>query len=535
MPIIKIDGIEINVEKGTTIIEAAKKLNINIPVFCYHEGLSIAANCRMCLVEVEVNGRKFPKPMPACHTQISDGMIVLTNTDKIKKARKGVLEFLFLNHPIDCPICDQAGECSLQDYYVEHGLYDSRLSTDKVKKTKAFQVGKNVMLDSERCVLCARCVRFTREITKTNELAIFNRGNHSEIGVVQGKTLDNDYSVCAADVCPVGALTSKDFRFKKRVWYLSVTNSVCNQCSNGCNITIEHENGVVYRYKPRENQDVNKFWMCDFGRLSYKELNENRLYEPKVNGNVVSYSEGITKIFEQLKEFDNKKNKVAIVVSASTSLENAFAIKYFFNEYLEYENFYMSYKADGKSDDFLIKKDKNPNRKGVKIALSNLIKENLLNDINKYEVILFFGSQLPHDFDKLKDKLKDKKIIAISSNENELTSLSHIIYPVLTFAEQNGIFINEFNRAQYFNSIMNKFKPYNPTVKGVKPISYNKVYIDKEFEVINKLSKLFNTELKFNSINEIMALIKKEYPFFNDFDYKKLPVNGLILEGLKND
>ena len=236
MPNLTIDGKQIEVPAGTTIIQAADKLGIDIPRYCYHPALPVSGNCRICMVEVE----KQPKLQIACYTPVADGMVVKTNSPKVLEARKAVLEFLLVNHPVDCPVCDQAGECKLQDYYMEHGQYDSRLSDVKVKKEKkAFPIGPTVMLDQERCILCTRCVRFADNITKTSEFGVFNRGDHSQLDVYPGKQLDNNYSGNVVDICPVGALTDTDFRFKCRVWYLAKTKSVCPGCSMGCNITVE--------------------------------------------------------------------------------------------------------------------------------------------------------------------------------------------------------------------------------------------------------------------------------------------------------
>ncbi|HTL48707.1 MAG TPA: 2Fe-2S iron-sulfur cluster-binding protein, partial [Verrucomicrobiae bacterium] len=281
MPKLTIDGKEIEVPAGTRLIEAAKKCGIDVPFYCYHPGLSVSGNCRMCLVEVE----KTPKLQIACHIQAADGMVVKTQTEQVLKTRQHVLEFLLLNHPVDCPVCDQAGECWLQDYYMKHGLYNSRLGEDKVKKPKAVPLGPTVMLDAERCILCSRCIRFCDEVSKTSELGFIQRGDHTEIAVAPGKELDNKYSGNTVDICPVGALTDRDFRFKIRVWYLKEEDSICNGCSRGCNIQVhynldrpQHGKGErVKRLKPRFNERVNKWWMCDEGRYGYKYHDRNRI------------------------------------------------------------------------------------------------------------------------------------------------------------------------------------------------------------------------------------------------------------------
>ena len=224
MPNLTINGKVVEVPDGTTILNAAKSIGVEIPHYCYHPKLSIAGNCRMCLVEVE----KFPKLQIACNTVVTEGMVVRTDTEKVRKAVTGVLELMLIHHPVDCPICDQAGECGLQNYYMKYGLHKSRYDLeDKVHKKKVQDIGGQIVLDAERCILCSRCVRFLREVTRTCEMEFFQRGDHSEISIFPGKKLTNDYTGNLADICPVGALTSKDFRFKCRVWFLSSTPSVC--------------------------------------------------------------------------------------------------------------------------------------------------------------------------------------------------------------------------------------------------------------------------------------------------------------------
>jgi len=255
MPTVEVDGQRIEVEDGVTVIEAADRLGIEIPHYCWHPGLTIAGNCRMCLVEIE----KSPKLQIACNTRVTDGMVVHTKSEKTQTAQKAVLEFLLINHPIDCPICDQAGECKLQEYYMDYDRQDSRVPlSGKVHKAKAIPIGPHIMLDQERCVLCSRCIRFLDEVTKTHELAFYERGDHNVLALAPGKTLDNPYSTNVADICPVGALTNRDFRFRARVWYLERTESLCTGCANGCNVEIYHREGRIFRYMPRFNPDVNQ-------------------------------------------------------------------------------------------------------------------------------------------------------------------------------------------------------------------------------------------------------------------------------------
>jgi len=282
-----IDGKKIHAPKGTLIIEAAQSAGIEIPRYCYHPGLSVVGSCRMCLVEIE----KIPKLQPSCATHVAEGMVVRTQTPETLQNRRFVLEFLLANHPLDCPVCDQAGECELQNYYMDHGLYEARYDENKTKRKKAHPIGPHIILDQERCILCTRCVRFTREVSKTSEIGVIDRGHRSEIDVLPGFELSNPYSGNVADICPVGALTDRDFRFKCRVWFLGSAPSICPGCSRGCNIDIHfnerfnprYHDQRVHRLKPRYNQAVNGHWICDEGRYSYHSIDApDRLRVPLV-------------------------------------------------------------------------------------------------------------------------------------------------------------------------------------------------------------------------------------------------------------
>src|SRR5436853_3186368 len=263
MPKVTIDGQIYEAEKGRTIIQVADEIGVQIPRYCYHTDIGIEGSCRMCLVEV----KGAPKLMPGCATPVADNMEVRTDTQRVHEAVRYAMEFLLLHHPIDCPVCDQSGECWLQDYYMAHAGHDSRYPLgQKTRRRKAFNLGPLVKLDQERCILCTRCVRFTRNVTKTNEVQVFSRGHNSEIGIFDDRPLENPYSGNVVDICPVGALTSRDFRFKCRVWFLHSTDSVCAGCSTGCNARVDHRDGTIFRMLPRRNIDVNKSWMCDEGR-----------------------------------------------------------------------------------------------------------------------------------------------------------------------------------------------------------------------------------------------------------------------------
>jgi len=280
MPKLTIDGREIEAAPDATVLQAALSVGAEVPHYCYHPGLSVAGNCRMCLVEVE----KAPKLAIACATRVAEGMVVRTRGERVARAQASVMEFLLINHPLDCTICDQAGECRLQEYAVEYGRGGSRYEEPKLLLAKAVDIGRHVMLDQERCIQCSRCVRFCDEVTRTGELAFFQRGERNQIGIWPGRRLDNPYSGNVVDVCPVGALTLKEFRFQTRVWYLHNTPSICAGCARGCNVVVAtgqqqklmttrgQADDRIKRLVPRPNAEVNGHWMCDEGRLSFREV-----------------------------------------------------------------------------------------------------------------------------------------------------------------------------------------------------------------------------------------------------------------------
>ncbi len=447
MPTLKIDGKEITVEPGTMVIEAVRKLGADVPHFCYHPKLSIAGNCRMCLVEVE----KMPKPQISCNLPCTEGMVVHTQSENAKKWRKNVLEFILVNHPIDCPVCDQAGECKLQNYYLSESVKGSRFEEEKVHKPKKFELGPQVMLDDERCIMCSRCVRFCDEVTETHELGFIQRGDHVELRPFPGKQLDNKYSVNTVDICPVGALTSKDFRFKQRVWFLQTADSVCSGCSRGCNIKLQHNNGVVYRYLPRENEAVNEVWMCDDGRLTYKEINDdNRLLisEKKNEGKwqIMGPEATLLQISQALKE--KADNTLLAIASAQASNENIFAFKKFAQSLNANATFISSGRdvANAYSDDFLIKADKNPNTFGLeKLGFKR-------SDIfAKARVVLVLGELSLKDQKRLAD-LNAELVVVFSTHKDSTSELGHWRLPVTMFAEEEGSFTNFEGRVQKFNS-----------------------------------------------------------------------------------
>ncbi len=469
MPTITIDGRSIEVASGTTIIQAAEKLGMFIPHYCYHPGLPIAGSCRMCLVEVE----KAPKLQIACYTFITDGMVVHTTTDQVKVARQAILEFLLANHPLDCPVCDQAGECKLQEFYMQFGRYDSTFLEDKLKKHKAIPVGPHIILDSERCILCSRCTRFVDEITHTHELSIFNRGHYAELLPTEGKVVDNAYSGCLADICPVGALTDRDFRFKVRVWYLSKTESVCQGCARGCAIEIHtnrrrshhNEGKLIARYKPRFNPDVNGYWMCDAGRYSYKNVeSDDRLLEPTVDGKAANWSAALARVDEEISRVVTAHGAGAIAVIAPPTLSNEeyWALHRLFHDGMKISVLAHRTPTDpqGVEDDLLRKADLYPNTFGAeRIIKSAATSESVLAACEKGSVKLLFiiGGGFAMSMSEPQFAEAVKKVgclIAIRTHRSVVTDVAQVALPMSTYAETSGTVTNFGGHVQRFRSAM---------------------------------------------------------------------------------
>lgn len=369
---VTINGHSVDVPCGINVIEAAACAGHEIPQYCYHPGLSVAGNCRICLVEIKALSGKQPNPLPklqiACNTLVQDGMVVETDNARVRSAAGSVLEFLLINHPIDCPVCDQAGECKLQEYYMDYGGYQSSFRLrDKVNKGKVLPIGRDVMLDQERCILCTRCVRFLDEVTGTHELVIKERGDRTELCLASGASVDNDYAANIVDICPVGALTSREFRFQQRVWYLESTDAVCTGCATGCNVRVDALQDEIYRIQPRFNADVNGYWMCDAGRRTHQgNRGQDRIDRNLVRSGetmvVCSHQDAVPIAARALMA----AGPVAVLVSADVSLEEGFLLTRLAGR-LSGASLYML-PATGSTisdDDMLISADRHPNRRGL--------------------------------------------------------------------------------------------------------------------------------------------------------------------------
>jgi NADH-quinone oxidoreductase subunit G len=522
MPTVDIDGRTLEVEDGVTVIQAADRLGIEIPHYCWHPGLSIAGNCRMCLVEIE----KAPKLQIACNTRVTDGMVVRTKSEKTQVAQKAVLEFLLINHPIDCPVCDQAGECKLQEYYMDYDRQRSRVPlSGKVQKGKAIPVGPHVMLDQERCVLCSRCIRFLDEVTKTHELAFYERGDHTVLALAPGKTLDNPYSTNVADICPVGALTNRDFRFRARVWYLERVESICTGCANGCNVELYHRDGRIFRYMPRFNPDVNQYWMCDEGRMTaYALQGEGRLLQPYVRGDdafaPADWGPALAGVGERLASLSRAHGQgaVGIVVSAQAANEEIFLLRRL-AALLGATLTGVSWSPPGAShDDLLIKADKNPNTRGLGL-------QGLANDGGALDALLAAGAAgsvqalvlcradlLRAWRDPATARAALERVpylVVLATDQSELAEYASVLLPVGTHAECDGTFTNHAGRVQRFRQAI---APPGAVRAG--------------WAVLSDLVSRIGGEPALGSADEVFAALSTESAAFRGLSHERLGSQG---------
>lgn len=452
-----VNGEEVEVESGKNLIDAIGAVGIEIPHLCYHPALGADGNCRMCLVGIE-DGR--PPLVPACKTPAQPGMKVLLDAEHIKKIQHDVMEFELINHPIDCPVCDQAGECKLQDYYMSYDQRESRMNVPQVQKNKKLDFGSGVVHDQERCVVCGRCVRFLRQITKTGELGIINRTDDARVNIFPGRPIDNKYALNVVDLCPVGAMTSADFRFKQRVWFLTKSPSVCHGCSRGCNIYIDHnrekyQDDKIYRFRPRHNDLVNGYFMCDPGRMTYKSENEGRLTEARIGKQQREIDEVISACLTEIE----KAGKAVVLVSPNSSLEQLVTVKALADKLgAVLSGFSDGYMKKGDSDDYLICEDKSANRAGLTALGIDTGKESFEQALADASLLINFDNDLSLSYSEVElvKLLKDKKSIAFSSSDNAVSTLANLAVPVASYSEYSGSVINCNNVLQSFKKAVRK-------------------------------------------------------------------------------
>jgi len=435
-----IDGRTYEAPDGANLLEFMIGAGIEIPYFCYHPGLSVVAVCRQCLVEL----KGMPKLAPACQTNIRGGMEVINSSERVMDARRQLLEFTLVNHPVDCPICDKAGECILQKQYQDWDHEKSNIDHEKVRKPKQVDVGPRIVLDDERCILCTRCVRFMRDVAGDEQLCVSYRGNHAVLAAAPGHQLDSNYSLNTVDICPVGALTDRDFRFKIRVWELYSTNSVCNGCATGCRCEVHHHKGDVKRLVPRRWEDINLNWMCDFGRYTYKALTDRRVTMPTIKGERAGWDEALAFVGKGLAAVDGAK--VGVVLGADATNEDNFVAARLGLDLLEAKAVYLAAEPDGKSDDFLRHKDPNPNKAGATACGRGKVcsMADLAADLKagKLSALYIVGDKLMLPEDAMAKLAGLDLVVVQASHDGALTEKAHAVLPAAMWAEVDGTMVN---------------------------------------------------------------------------------------------
>ncbi len=543
---VKVDGREIEVPKtmpdpmtgkqvATTMIQATNLAKVDVPHYCYHPKLPVAGNCRMCLVEfgtpamgpdrkpvMNPDGTpkiaKSPRPAIACATPISPGMEIYTTTPGVKQMREGVLESLLINHPLDCPICDQAGECKLQEYSVEYGQAQSRFVEAKVHKPKTVDLGPRIVLDAERCILCTRCIRFTKDVAGDDALGIVNRGSYNTIATFPGTPFANNYTLNTVDICPVGALTSKDFRFRMRVWFLKETKSVCTSCGTGCSITVGSREEKIYRYEPRENDAVNSSWMCDSGRLNYKWIGrEDRLKDVLVRGQKTTWSNALGEISEKLRKA--APGSVAIVASARQTNEELFLLKKIATKLKAVTD---SVPRNGEGDKLLVNADKNPNTNGVVFTGIVDCHAEMGRNLGKIadgiksgaiKTLIVFGEDVTKHGISSELLGKLETLVVSDILPNKTTAAAHYLLPGCAHAEKRGSFTNVKGRVQRF-------------MKAVEP----KGDARAEWEFLHEIVYNVTGQNGFVNIEGLFNQMAAEVPAFNGVTWASLGDTGVTVQ-----
>ena len=514
---VQVDGAWIQVPTGTRMIEVCKQAEKEVPHYCYHTKLSSPGNCRMCLVQMGMPNRPapgespryeddgyqqiswMPRPVIACANTVAENMGIRTAGELVEECRNGVMEFLLINHPLDCPICDQAGECGLQEFSVQHGRGTSRFEEMKVKKPKNVEIGPRIRLDDERCIMCSRCIRFMDEVADDPVLGFIDRGTHTTLTVHPGRRLDNNYSLNTADICPVGALTSNDFRFQMRVWFLKETKSIDVNCGTGCNTVIWTRGNEIFRITPRENNDVNSSWMPDSHRLNFHYLHaETRLGEPFIRRGfkheVSDWRAAISETVEGLQGF--KGEEIAVIGSGRMTNEELYLLRRLADT-LE-TNLISLVPRLGKSDGKLISADRNPNTSGAKLiwasqnpyAKLDAIRQGV--ETGRIKALIVFYEDLLGDAQFEADDLAKLEFL-VSNNilTNGTAKASHVVLPGAGFAEKRGSLVNVTGRLQRLNQAippppgaMDDWEIIRDLIKALAPDEPSRYLLEEVFSEI---------------------------------------------------
>jgi NADH-quinone oxidoreductase subunit G len=509
-----IDDRVIEVPDGTRLFDACRQARgEDLPHFCYHPDLSIAGVCRLCQVEIE----GMPKLSIACNTTVRDGMVVHTRTPRVQQAVKQVLEMHLINHPVDCPICDQAGECGLQDQYMGYGLYESEVAeSDKVLKRKVKVIGPQVILDQERCVLCSRCVRFCDEVTGTSELGIYNRGDRAEIDVAPGVELANNYSLNTVDICPVGALTSRDFRFQKRVWLLRSTSAICPGCATGCNVRVDHEGGRIYRLKPRRNDAVNGPWMCDLGRLTYKDLHaENRLRQPSRRREGGAEELAWREAREALLGLCKPQAVAFALADPRQSLEELVLFRRLAGRLVGEAQAAGGLADEGREagDDLLLDGDRRPNRRTLAwLGLPEIDPAALADALaDARGVLLVYGGD-PLARPELAAAARRLRVVYLGTHRGATAAAADLVIPLSAWAEKDALWVNRQGRVQ----------------RGQRAIAAPGTAREDWRLLVDLLAQL-GDDLQIEGLPALRRLVARELGLADEDVLNRLPAEGLVL------
>lgn len=549
MPKITIDGKEIEFEGQHKLLQFSLDQDIEIPYFCYHPAMSIPTNCRMCLVEVGYQARdratgdfQFDedgkpvinwgrKPATACNTPMTDGMFVKTHrtSETIKVAQQGVLEYMLINHPLDCPICDQAGECPLQIWTYKYGPEGSRFENQKGHKRKRVELGPRVVLDEERCINCTRCTRFTEEISGSNQLSIIGRGDKNYPGTPPGEVFDEPYSMNVIDLCPVGALTSKQHRFKARVWEMSHSPAIDMNDSTGTNIHVWIRDNKVLRITPRENHDINGYWMPDEHRLNIDYYNEKRVSGVKLKGDIpVNFEDGINQAASLLKA---QGKKVTFLGSAYASMESNYALKKLAEKVGASDVFYITHVEEGRGDDWLLQNDRTPNAAACELlGFGALSVDDLKAKIENQEINFIYSLENDLVFDQLADVIGSVQVIAHGHQHQPGHEKADVLLPAACAIEAEGTFINHKGMPQV-STLAKQIRQMSPQMwmrlpksrldKGAVAVDRWR-NIDNIFDVlpgwqlIGMVAAAMGVKISYQDHKDIFADMKKEFEVLKD-------------------
>ena len=515
MMTVTIDGKELRVAEGTNLVEAAARLGIEIPTYCYHPGLTVVGQCRICFVEIE----GMPRLVTACSTPVQDGMSVLTDSQRVKDARAAVMEFLLENHPLDCPVCDQAGECYLQDYSVEHGL-DTTHMVDERRTFPGLErrlIGPHVVQNQNRCIHCTRCIRFTQEIAETGDLTMKSRGNHSYIDTYDGRPYSNPWSACAADVCPVGALTVKEFRFRARVWHLEDTDSICFGCSIGCNIKIGVLDRVVHRFLPRSNPEINGWWMCDYGRFLSESLNARDVEQPLQRRDDELAPLGWKDAIAVVAEICRAERPTRVVASANLSNEALYLVKRSLADHLGLEVVVPveageTRKMKNGHGQWVHNVDAHPNSTGARLMGLPIVEQEALREFVRSApgaVVLLDNRAHPWLVeDEAARALEKHRVVAVAREHTAASRSAELVLPAASWVETEGTYTSSTGRVQLAR-------------RGVFPAGQAKA----PWEILALLgAKIGTSPAGTPSPRSIFEELVSEIPAFAGMTYRRLAV-----------